>query len=394
MKGHVKKRGSVWYVKIELERDPVTNKRRQKWYSGFETKKAAEAELAKLLHQIQTGAFAEPSRLTVAEYLRKWLADYAKPNVSGKTYERYEQIVEKDLIPGVGALALSKLQPLHVQRMYSDQLTSGRKRGGGLSAQTVLHHHRVLRKALAQAVRWNLIVANPADRVEPPRVRAEEVKPIDEVSAAWLIEVAQGTRLYLPILLAVFTGMRRGEILALRWQDVEFDAGYLHVRRAVEETKAGVTFKEPKSRKGRRMVSLTPTVTEALRFQRTVQEDRRKILGPAYLGGDLVCCREDGSIWKPAAFDSAYRQLLKRRKLDGPTFHALRHSHASHLLRSGVDPKVISERLGHSKVAFTLDKYVTWSWLSRPIVVVNKVIENRRVDSLWGGRSRPSHSGP
>jgi integrase len=294
----------------------------------------------------------------VAEYLRKWLSDYAKPNVSGKTFERYEGIVEKDLIPGIGSLAIGKLQPLHIQGLYSEQLLNGRKRGGGLSPQTVLHHHRVLRKALAQAVRWNLIVANPADRVEPPRVRTEEVQPIDEVAAAWLIEVSQGTRLYLPIILAVFTGMRRGEILALRWQDIELDAGYLQVRRTVEETKTAVTFKEPKSRKGRRMISLTPTVVEALRGQRTEQEQRRSFLGAAYLDTDLVCCREDGELWKPAAFDSAYRQLLKRRKLDGPTFHGLRHSHASHLLRSGVDPKVISERLGHSKVAFTLDKYV------------------------------------
>jgi integrase len=359
MKGHVRKRGDVWYVKLELDRDPVTNKRRQKWYSGFTSKKAAESELTKLLHQMQTGSYVEPSRLTVADYLRKWLADYAKLNVSAKTFERYEQIVNNDLVPEIGGIALAKLQPLQIQGMYSKQLASGRKKGaGGLSPQTVLHHHRVLRKALAQAVRWNLVVSNPADRVEPPRVAVEEVQPIDEMAAAWLIEVAQGTRIHIPITLAVFTGMRRGEILGLRWADIELEAGYLHVRRSIEETKAGVAFKEPKSRKGRRIVSLTPTVTATLAAHREQQERRRQILGAGYETGDLVCCQDDGRIWKPSAFDSSYRQLLKRRKLTGPTFHALRHSHASHLLRSGVDPKVISERLGHSKVAFTLDKYV------------------------------------
>jgi integrase len=171
--------------------------------------------------------------------------------------------------------------------------------------------------------------------------------------------VGSETRCYLPIVLAIYTGMRRGEILALRWQDVNLEAGYLRVEQALEETKlAGVVFKRPKTTKGRRTVSLPSTVTERLRAHRAEQDARKTLLGDAYQDLDLVCCREDGSIWNPLAFDSTYRQLLKRRKLDGPNFHALRYSHASHLLRSGVDAKVISERLGHSKVAFTLDTYV------------------------------------
>jgi len=360
LQGHIRKRGKKWYIKLELDRDPVTKKRRQKWYSGFKTRKAAEAELAKLLHQMQTGTFVEPSHLTVAEYLLKWLSDYAKPNVAGKTFERYEQIVKNNLIPALGSIPLPKLQPLQIQNTYSEQLKHGRKKGeGGLSAQTVLHHHRVLRKALTQAVRWNLLVANPADRVEPPRVRQKEIQPIDEMRAAWLIEVSQGTRLYIPILLALYTGMRRGEILALRWQDVSLETGYVSVCRALEYTKAnGLVFKEPKSRRGRRKLSLSPTVVQALVAHRAKQEEYRRQLGNSYQDNGLVVCVEDGSVWKPPAFDSSYRQLLKRRKLTGPTFHALRHSHASHLLRSGVDAKVISERLGHSKVSFTLDQYV------------------------------------
>lgn len=360
MSGHIRRRGKKWEFKIELDRDPVTGQRRQKWYTGYTTKKAAEAELAKLMHQKQTGAFVEPSRLTVADYLRRWLEDYARPNVSGKTFERYQQIVNNSLIPDLGSVALGKLQPLQIQNLYSAQLQSGRKNGdGGLSAQTVLHHHRVLRKALAQAVRWNLLSANPADRVEPPRVVQVEVKPLDEMQSAWLMEVSQGTRLYVPILIALYTGMRRGEILALRWLDVDLDAGYADVRRALEYTKErGLIFKEPKTRRGRRRVSLPGDLVTALAEHRLKQEEYRAQLGEAYHENGLVVCVEDGSVWKPPAFDSAYRQLLKRRNLTGPTFHALRHSHASHLLRSGVEPKVISERLGHSKVSFTLDQYV------------------------------------
>ena len=174
-----------------------------------------------------------------------------------------------------------------------------------------------------------------------------------------MIETSEGTRLYLPIVLAIYTGMRRGEILAVRWVDIDLDMGYLLVKRALEFTKAhGCVFKEPKSRRGRRKISLPEFAVAALREQVAKQEEYKRALGPAYQQQDLVVCREDGAIWNPAAFDSSYRQLLMRRGLDGPTFHCLRHSHASHLLRSGVDPKVISERLGHSKVSFTLDQYV------------------------------------
>jgi integrase len=152
--------------------------------------------------------------------------------------------------------------------------------------------------------------------------------------------------------------MRRGEILAVQWGDIDLEMGYLLVRRALEFTKAhGCVFKEPKSRKGRRKISLPAFAVAALGEQAAKQAKYKRTLGLAYQQQDLVVCREDGAIWNPQAFDSTYRQLLKRRKLDGPTFHCLRHSHASHLLRSGVSPKVISERLGHSKVSFTLDQY-------------------------------------
>lgn len=153
--------------------------------------------------------------------------------------------------------------------------------------------------------------------------------------------------------------MRRGEILALRWQEVGLKGGYAKIARAVEQIKAkGIVFKEPRSRKGRRVLSLPAKVVETLRAQLAAQNERNAILGEGYAGSGLVCCCEDGRVWKPAAFDSTCRQLLKRRQLDGPNFHALRLSHASHLLRARIDPKVISERLGHSKMAFTMDQYV------------------------------------
>ena len=358
MKGHIRKRGArTWAIILDLDRGP-NRKRRQKWHTVHGTKKDAERTLTELLHSLTVGLYIEPSETTLGTYLQKWLDDYAKVNVGAKAYERYEQIVKNDLTPALGSTLLSKLQPMQIQGYYSTALKSGRKDGkGGLSPQTVLHCHRVLRKALAQAVRWNLLVANAADRVEPPRPQTREVTPLDEVRSAELIESAKGTRVYMPILLAITTGLRRGEILALQWPDLDLASGTLRVRRSLEETKSGLRFKEPKSRRGRRYVTLPVFAVGELKRHQVEQQLRKRAFGPAYVAGDLVCCAEDGAVWKPSAFTSAYRALLRRRKIPNIPFHNLRHSHASQLLRSGVSPKVISERLGHSKVGFTLDVY-------------------------------------
>lgn len=302
----------------------------------------------------------DTSKLTVAEFLEQWLVSYAEMNVSAKTLERYQGIVRKHLIPALGSMPLPRLSPLHIQQHYSDALKGGRKDGreGGLSAQSVLHHHRLLHEALQMAVRWQLLARNPADAVEPPRVVERDVEVIDEAKAVWLMDAARGTRLYLPIILAVCAGLRRGEIVGLQWEDFDDAAARLWIRRSLEETKlGGVKFKTPKSKRGPRSVALPATAVDALREHCELREQHREAFGNDYANLDLICCVEDGSIWKPSAFTSAYRALLKRRKLNGPSFHALRHSHASQLVRAGVDIKAVSERLGHSKAGFTLNTY-------------------------------------
>ena len=297
----------------------------------------------------------------MAEYLDKWLSEYATDMVSGKTLERYASVIEHHLKPSLGTLPLPKLTPLHIQAHYTAAVKDGARkdgRKGGLSAQSVLHHHRILSEALRMAVRWQLLIRNPCDAVEPPAVRTRELPIIDEMQTAWLIEVSQGTRLYIPILLAVCTGLRRGEILGLRWSDFDAVTAAIRVCRSLEETKAhGVRFKEPKGKRAR-SVAVPPLLIEALALYRKEQDQLKGLFGADYQDGGLVCCRPDGQVWKPSAFTSAYRALLKRRKLAGPNFHALRHSHASHLIKSGVDIKQVSARLGHARAGFTLNQYV------------------------------------
>lgn len=360
MRGHIVKRGKDSYsVVIYLGVNPATGKRQYKWHTVTGNEQKAESELTRLLRELDTGSYVDPSALTVAEYLERWLTVYAEANVSQKTYERYRGIVTNHLSPAFGAMKLAKLHPLHIQSYYAKMRKEGRKDGrrGGLSAQTILHLHRVLSEALKMAVRWQLLARNPADAVQPPAVQQKEVKALDAAQTAWLLELAEGTRLYLPIMLAVTAGLRRGEILGLKWADVDWTQATIRIQRAVEETKTGVTMKAPKSRQSRRMVALPSITVEALRVHRAKQDEYREKLGPDYAEQDLICSVEDGSLWKPAAFTSAYRALIARRKLTGPNFHALRHSHASQMIAGGVDMKTVSSRLGHSRTAFTLDTY-------------------------------------
>ncbi len=300
----------------------------------------------------------EPSKLTVAAYLARWLADYAKPRTSGKTYERYAQIVESHLKPGLGHHLLRKLQPLHIQDLYAHSLAAGRKGGkSGLSPRTVLHIHRVVHLALRQAVRWQLLARNPAESVEPPRPHDQEMRVLNEAEMGQLLRSAEHTRLYEAILLALTTGMRRGEIAALTWSDVDLKSGAVTVTKSLEQTRAGLTVKTPKTAKGRRTIPLPAMAAIALRRHKSRQAEQRLRLGPAYQDRGLVCAAPDGSYWPPDLLSKAFRALIVRTGLRLVRFHDLRHTHATQLLRQSVHPKVVAERLGHSTITITLDTY-------------------------------------
>ena len=368
MKGHIRARGrGTWALIVELGHD-AQGKRRQKWHTFHGNKKQAEAELARLLHELNTGLYAEPDRMLVRDYLERWLEDYARPSVAPKTYERYAEIVRLHLVPALGHIPLQSLKPLHIQAMEAEMLESGSKKKRkvpkdkkdavpiGLSRRTVLHHHRVLRSALQQAVRWQLLVRNPADAVRSPHPDAREMDVLDEAETAQLLTIAKATPLYIPILLAATTGMRRGEVLGIRWQDVDFRAGTLVIRQALSRIKSGPVFTTPKTAKSTRTIALPAVTRKALKDHHKEQAAVRLRLGPVFQDNDLVCPAEDGKPWHPGTLTSRFRELARREGIR-ITFHGLRHSHATLLLRQGVHPKVVSERLGHSTIGLTLDTY-------------------------------------
>ena len=358
MKGHIRKRGkSSWAVVLYLGRD-ATGKERHKWHSVRGTQRDAQRELARLLHETSTGAYVEPTRMSVSEFLDRWLADYAKAKVSAKTYERYQEMIEGHIGPALGSYMLPKLAPLQVQAFYSSALAKGRKDGkGGLSSQSVVHFHRLLNKAFTQAVKWQLLARNPIQAVEPPRAERQEMRALDEDETASLLSLLGDSRLYMPVMLAVTTGLRRGEILGLHWNNIDFATGTITVVQSLEQTKEGLRFKPPKTHRSRRSIALPAITVEALRSHRAKQGEERLALGPAYNDHDLVCPRPGGAPWPPDMFSSAFAAAVRRSGMHAFRFHDLRHSHASKLLKAGVHPKVVSERLGHAGIGITLDTY-------------------------------------
>jgi integrase len=205
-------------------------------------------------------------------------------------------------------------------------------------------------------VRWGLLAKNPANLVDSPRVTPIEMKALDEPGLARLLEAVRGTRLYLPTLLASVTGMRRGELLALRWSDVDLDTGECRVVRALQEVPGGVSFKTPKTNKGRRAVLLPRLALVALKAHRAAQNEEKLLMGAGYADGGLILARANGTPWPPSQFSSEFARLVKKKGF-AISFHSLRHTHASQLLKAGVPVKVVSERLGHATTSITMDVY-------------------------------------
>jgi integrase len=353
MQGHIRRRAKgSWTVVVDLGRHPQSAKRRQLWRSVKGTKRDAEALLVHLLHQRETGVDAPPGRLTVAEYLQQWLDAYVRPNTAPKTLRRYEQLIRVHLAPALGSIQLTKLRPLHIQEAYTNVVRSGR------SARTALHCHRVLREALQHAVKWQLLGRNPADAVDSPRPERHEIPAVTPEAVQKLLAAAEQTSYGAMIHTAVATGLRLGELTGLRWQDIDLAGGVLSVRQTCQWlSREGFLYRQPKSYRSARPVALSPSTINRLRQHRRAQLEERLSVGPAYLDSDLVFADAVGGPCHPSTLRKAWLGITACAGMSGFRFHDLRHAHASLLLRQGVHPKIVSERLGHSTVGITLDVY-------------------------------------
>ncbi len=363
VRGTVEKRGSSYSIRFDMGRDPATGRRKQKRISGFKTRKEAEAALAKLIAEHEQGVLTLPTKMTLGEFLHRWF-ELKKEHLAFTTARQYEGMIRHHILPALGHIPLARLTPLKIQEFLHETLHSGRRDnkvsyGGRLATTTVNYVYRVLRAALRTAVEWGLIPRNPADAVKPPPARHDPPVVLPPAEVTRLLEGLKGSYLYLPAYLAVWTGMRLGEILALRWEDVDLEAGIAYVRRTLpqQSKKNGYVFKEPKTENSARVVKLPPSVVETLKKEKARQEELKTRHAEVWTDYGLVCCLEDGSPIHPTTVSSAFPKVAARLgfKLK---FHDLRDVYAGLLLQAGVHVRVVSAALGHSDPAVTVRRYM------------------------------------
>jgi len=368
MQGHIRKRIHItktgketvnWYVVVDLGRD-AGGKRRQKWHGGFRTRKQAEVARTKIVGDLHDGTYTEPTKVTLREWVEeKWLPT-VQTQVKPSTFESYRRNMSHHVLPSLGGRSIRDIGPSQLNAMYAELLSSGRRNGpGGLSAKTVRYIHTIVHKALADALDAGLIAANAAERSKPPRPRAGGTTELrfwtpDELRS--FLEFVENHRLEAAWHVSAMTGMRRGEVLGLRWADVDLATARIHVRRAIVSVAYELVISTPKSNRAR-VIDLDPCTLDQIRRHGQRQLNEQAEWDADYVDDDLVFCKENGEPLHPQTYTQAFERLVAKTDLPRIRLHDLRHTHTTIALQAGVPTKVVSERLGHESPAFTLKQY-------------------------------------
>lgn len=357
MRGHVQKKNGRWYVVLELDRED--GKRRQKWISPQKelglakpaNKKQAEELLIKLINETREGTYIEPSKMLLSQFLEKWLNDHARVNVKQKTLESYQNAIYNHINPALGKIKLHKLRPAHIQQLLSEKLSEGK-----LSNRSIQYLHTVLKNALNHAVKWELVNRNAAMGVSPPRPEKKKVQAWSREEAKTFLDALKVHRLYPLYLLALTTGMRKGELLGLRWQDVDLKHNRITILQTLSSTNDGLVLQESvKTTSSSRTVDISEAAAAVLRQHRKRQLEEYMVIGRPEQ--DLVFTSERGTPINPHNLTRHFNRTIEQLGLRRIRFHDLRHTHATMLLEDGVHPKIVSERLGHSQISITMDTY-------------------------------------
>ncbi len=346
MAGSVRKRGATWHFVVDVGHDQ-DGRRKQKFRGGFPTKKAAEQGLREFLNRLDTGFLPEADKITFAEYMKRWQEHHAT-QVEPKTMRRYSTLARLYLLPRLGSLQLSKIRPAHVQAAL-DAIDR--------APATVRQARAVASKAFRQAVAWQLIPSNPVAATAAPKAERPDLDVPDADGARRLMTEAEGTMWEMPLFLAAFTGARRGEVLAIGWDQIDLERGRLKITRSLERLDGEFRFKEPKTARSRREVAIPPLAVERLRRWKTEQTERRLVAGPAWHDLGLVCDCGDGQPIAPDSFSKAFKRLARAVGAPNTRLHDLRHTAATLMMEAGVHPSIVSRSLGHASEAFTMQVY-------------------------------------
>lgn len=351
-RGSIKKVGTnKWRIVYDIPRG-ADGKRKQKTETIYGRRKQAVKRLSEVEYDIFGDRYVEPTELKVAEYLDLWVENYAEIAVRPRTLRGYNSIIRSHLKKNFGYMKVKHLEAHHVQEYYARCMRSS------LSAQTVVNIHRLFSQSLKQAVRWSMLQRNVLEDVTPPPRRRPDIRILTNEEIDILLEAAMGTDFLLPIHLAVFTGMRRSEILGVQVRDVNLQARNLHITRTMVDITGDQThMDEPKSRQSRRTITMREETAELLKTHYRTHAARMKDLGKRLAGPTQVCLRADGRVLTPDKLTKEFRKIADQCWLEGVRFHDLRHTHASLLLAAGVPIHFVRARLGHASVQTTIDIY-------------------------------------
>jgi integrase len=355
MRGHVYRRGSTWTYVVDrgVRADGA---RRQTSKGGYRTRKEAEAALVQTITHLQDGTFVDARRLTVGSYLTAHWLPAVRNGVRPLTFSSYEMHVRRYLVPGLGRHALQQLAPPAINAFYTDLAAPNDERFP-LSAASIRRIHATLHRAFADAVRWQVLARNPASAADPPRAPRPRKRTWSAEELRAFLSYVDGHEWAALWHFVAMTGVRRGEALGLRWEDVDLARGRVSIAQTVVPLRHGVAWGEPKTAKGRRGIAIDPSTVAALRAQRTRQLEERLLLGHGYEDHDLVFARADGRPLNPEHVTRVFSSLVRGSGLKKVTLHDLRHTHATLALAEGINTLVVSERLGHSSMAVTAELY-------------------------------------
>jgi integrase len=347
LKGTVKKDGSTWTYFVYIGNDE-NGKRIYKRKRGFKTKRECDSALIELLSQVEKGTLISNDKMTVKEYLDYWLDTYPKNQCQPSTYTRYSKFV-KDIQSYLGSIKLVKLNALSIEKFYNDLINER-----SLSPNTAIKVHRMLHLSLKHAQQWGLLNNNPCDLVNVPKGIKVEMKYWSPDEITFYLDLLKDERLYVPIFLAIHTGLRLGELCAIKWSDIDMVNETLVVNKSLQRINSKLQVKQPKTKNSYRTVTLFSSTMELLKKLKKSHLERKLKYG---IELDFVIDWEDGRPIDPHYISQHFPKILKAHNIPVIRFHDLRHSHATLLLKTGTNAKVISKRLGHSTVSFTLDIY-------------------------------------
>lgn len=346
------KKGNSYQITIEYGYDPLTGERIRQSVTYHGTKKQAEKEMHRLILEAENGGqIAKPSAVTIGDWLDEWVNVYCA-QLSPTTRSGYRTAIRSQIKPYLGAYPMKALRNLHIQTWVND-LTSKRN----LSPKTIKNAYLNLKKALDQAVTLKMLSYNPCTGTKLPKLKKYEAEIYEMDEIREMLKCAQQTNLYFPLMLEVATGLRRGELLAVTWDDVDFDKGIIHIVKNRVTTDDGVIIKDPKSDSGIRSIQLSDSMMAIMKIQYAgYLEDRAT--NPGYFDHNLLVCQDNGKPYTPDAMSRKWRRFLKAADLKPIRFHDLRHSHATALIEAGVDLVTVQKRMGHSDVSILMNTYV------------------------------------